>query len=88
MKSIKEQHSEELLKEMLSRVGANYETFDFTEPNWFWKHEWTQAEQDDFQTWVSQKLIEWKYVKRRALGKYTPEYEASKIVNNYGWKTK
>lgn len=86
-KPISEQHGEEILKEMLSRVGANKD-FDFTKENWYWEHEWTQAEQDDFQTWVANKLVEWKYITKKGYGKYTPEYEASKIVNNYGWKTK
>ena len=82
-------HTEEILAEMCKRVGVDAKTFDFSKKNWYWEHEWTIEEEDDFQKWLGVFLRKHKYVgKGTKRGQDWGYYEAGKLVGNYGWKTK
>lgn len=83
MKKISKEHSEIILREMCLRVGVSYEDMDFSKENWYWDHEWSREEENDFIKWLAHFLAHHKYsTKKRA------NHEAEKIVFNYGWKTK
>lgn len=86
---ISPEHTQEILAEMCKRVGVDAEMFDFDQKDWYWQHEWTLEEQDDFRKWLGKFLKKHKYVgpgKKR--GQDWGYYEAGKIIFNYGWKTK
>ncbi len=86
---ISTEHSNEILAEMCKRVGVDEKTFDFNQKNWFWQHEWTQEQEDDFRKWLGKFLKKHKYVgvgKKRGMD--WGYYEAGKILFNYGWKIK
>jgi len=92
-KQLTPEHSEIILKEMCRRVGMtdeDYRVFDFTEKEWFRKHEWTEKEEQDFILWLADFLEENKYVpkKIRKRGIRWAGYESSKFVMSLGWKTK
>ena len=79
----------EILTEMCRRVGVDVNTMDFSKQNWYWDHEWTAKEEADFQKWLGVYLREHNYVgKGKKRGEDWGEYEAGKIIANYGWKTK
>ena len=87
--TISEEHSDEILKEMCNRVGQDYETFDFKDPQWFLKHSWTREEEEDFRIWLGKFLKKHKYVgSGTKRGQDWGYYEAGKLLGNYGWRTK
>lgn len=87
--TIEEPHTTVILKEMFKRVGAAYEGFDLTKPNWFHDYEWTQKEEDEFVEWLADYLVKNKLAHK---GWYRGEkyhtHQARKIVSSYGWKLK
>lgn len=86
---ISSEDMKEILTEMCKRVGVDAKTFDFKKENWFWEHEWTKEEENDFCTWLGKFLKKHKYVGSGTKhGKDWGEYEAEKLLFNYGWKTK
>lgn len=88
-KEIPEEHGKAILTEMLKRVGENYDTFDFTQPQWYWKHEWTQEEQDDFVAWVANYFVDNKvFTMRKYRDRPEAIHRAEQIVASYGWKVK
>jgi len=84
---ITSKYTEEILKEMFRRVGANYDTFDFKQRDWYYKYTWTEKEQEDFRVWLGKYLYKKKLLKK---GKYRNQdkgyYQAGKLIFNYGWK--
>lgn len=90
MKHISPEHSQIIMRKLCKAVGADYDTFDFSQKEWFRQHEWTQGEEDSFVLWLADFLEDNKYVKKGAKsrhGQRLAEYESSKFVMNVGWKT-
>ena len=87
--SIPEDYSTQILKEMFKRVGADYESFNFSQKNWFWSHSWSKEQEEDFRKWLGGFLVANKLVRK---GKYRGQdngyYQAGKLLSNYGWKLK
>lgn len=80
-----------ILKEMCTRVGADYEKIDFKADNWFWSHEWTLEQENDFKNWL------YAYLKKnKSAIKELTDYPrianlkklCSYFAENYGWKIK
>lgn len=87
MTNISPQHSLEILRKMCGAVGVDYDTFDFSKPNWFWDHTWTKEQEGEFITWLGAFLVKHKYVgKGTKRGQNWGEYEANKMMANYGWR--
>ena len=90
---IRYKHLKNIMKEMCSRVGADYDTINFSEPGWFDKYEWTKQEYDDFVDWLSDYLIKNKEARISILNTDSP---SKKLITNscklfglnYGWKFK
>ena len=90
---IKYKYLKHIMKEMCNRVGADYNTINFSESCWFDKYEWTKQEHDDFVDWLSDYLIKNKEARIGILNIDSP---SKKMVNdfckmfalNYGWKFK
>jgi len=79
-----------ILKEMCSRVNADYELINFKEDKWYWKYEWTIDQQNDFKDWLTNLLKKDKKVRNvimafPSLKKY--EGTANMFILNYGWRT-
>ena len=69
----------EVMDKMFSYVGEVY-TEEYTSvEDWYMKHEWTAAQEDEFKDWLV------KYLKGRTV---RPQFEASMFLLCYGWKTK
>lgn len=78
-----------ILTEMCKRVGIEYESVDFSHDQWYVEHEWTHKEENDFIIWLGKFLRQHHYVGTGTKhGRDWGEYEASKLVCNYGWKYK
>ena len=84
----------DVLKEMCSRVGVEFEDIDFDKDEWYLDHEWTQDEQEDFIRWFA-KFLRNKGV-RTEITKYPSllnnyvkrEQFARQFLTEFGWKVK
>lgn len=90
MKTITKLHTKDVFTELCKRVGVSYDTFDFSQKEWYFKHLWTEEEQEYFRKWLAAYLIEKKYFgkKEKYRGENAAYYEAGHFIMNYGWKTK
>jgi hypothetical protein len=82
-----------VLTEMLRRVDPECEEFDFTEPLWYRKYEWTVEEENDFKGWLIQQLKKDKELRHDLLDvNSTKAIVIRNAVNwfvfNYGWRIK
>lgn len=83
----------QILHEMLSRVGAKFDTFNFSKDQWYLTHEWTEQEQESFKQWLMQFLKSNKLY-RQEMMQYpradlkSLEKIASEFIFQYGWKVK
>jgi hypothetical protein len=84
----------EILIEMFRRVGAEDEfTEEYVkEKNWFYRHEWTEEEQDDYKKWLINYLFKNKVACKNICGTTTSKLMLKRGANmhmlNYGWKFK
>lgn len=89
MNNISPEHSEVILRKMFKAVDEDYDSFDFKQDSWYWKNEWTQAQEDEFRVWLGKFLVKHKYA---AKGKYRGQnagyYKAGKLLMSYGWRIK
>lgn len=79
-----------VLKEMCSRVNADYNTINFKEDQWYWKYEWTIEEENDFKDWLTNLLKKDKKVRKVIMAfPSLKDYKgtANMFVMNYGWRT-
>lgn len=82
----------DILTEMCSRVGANYDEIDFSKDQWYLDYSWTNKEQEMFIDWFA------KFLKNRGprneLCKYPSLVRtlderarfARQFVNEFGWR--
>lgn len=49
-------HLKIIIDEMCRRVGTKTEDVDFSDNEWYTRHEWTKKEQDDFLDWLTEYL--------------------------------
>lgn len=80
-----------ILTEMCSRVGVDASTFDFEDPTWYTKHQWTIDEEDDFKVWLCRWIAHNRQIARglwdnvHSLDKKHRMEIANAFVFNYGW---
>lgn len=90
----KKQFSESLqtvLKEMCNRVGADYDSIDFSNELWYSKYEWTIQEEKQFEKWMidylykntkaRKELMNCSYLKKKSY----LEKVAREFTFQYGW---
>ena len=82
-----------IIKEMFKRVGADYDSADLEDPDWFRKHTWTKEEQEQFSLWLKQYLKNNKEAREELMKVPTAnKRHIDKFVNmfvfNYGWMLK
>lgn len=76
-----------VLKEMCQRVGADYESMNFKEDKWFYKHSWTLEEEKNFEKWLyDNKDPEVNKNLGLSKNRYFRERQIAMFVLNYGWK--
>ena len=84
-------HLEVILRKMCRMVGANYNSMNFKESNWFHKHSWTEEEESEFKKWLIKYFndhVEARHALMKfPLKKYVKE-SAQSFIFNYGWKLK
>jgi len=80
-----------VLKEMCNRVGANYNSIDFSDQTWYNKYEWTIQEEKQFEKW----MVDYLYKDAKARKEITNhsikrksylEKVAKEFTFMYGWK--
>ena len=71
-------------EEMFERVGLSYPDKELTDqPDWWTKHPWTEAEDEDFRKWM------YKFVKAKTrLSKKVVETEVAMFNLMWGWSIK
>jgi len=72
--------TDEAFTKMFEMVGAEYKPELLENEGWFQAHTWTDAEQEEFVTWVIKSLRE-----KLKMPKGRAEKEARWFVFNYGW---
>jgi len=90
----KESFSESLqfvLKEMCNRVGADYDSIDFSSNNWYSKYEWTIQEEKQFEKWMIDYLYKNAKARREIMNysiknKSYLEKVAREFTFHYGWR--
>ena len=73
----------ELLEKMFEAVGADYESFDFTAPEWYRKYSWTEEQEAAFSEWATKQIM-----KNKKLPKKAAESKMAFWLLNYGWPIK
>ena len=89
----KEQFSEslqEVLKEMCNRVGADYESIDFSSERWYINYSWTLQEEKQFEKWMVDYLYKSAKARREIMNhlikrKSYLEKVAREFTFMYGW---
>ena len=80
-----------ILTEMCSRVGADYESIDFSSPDWYLQYTWTTAEEKEFSAWLFNYLMDNKEARAnlyggRVFNKWTVSGAVQSFIFSYGWK--
>lgn len=52
-----------ILEELARRVGIRLEDIDFSDDNWYSKHQWTITEEQSFYSWLEQYINDHPEVK-------------------------
>jgi len=80
-----------ILRKMCESVGADFDTIDFNKKDWFWDHEWTAEQEEEFRKWLLQHLKKLPMKRFRQLyssGKYQLEKKVMWFCMMYAWKIK
>lgn len=84
-------HLTKILREMCSRVDADYDSMDFKSQDWFTQYTWTEINQNNFKTWMVEYLVKHKDAQDELLASYVKtkriiEKAVDWFVFDYGWK--
>ena len=80
-----------ILTEMCSRVGVDASTFDFEDPTWYTKYQWTIEEEGEFKVWLCRWIAHNRQIARglwdnvHSLDKKSRMKIADAFVFSYGW---
>ena len=82
-----------ILKEMSKRVDADFDSLEFTNPDWFRQCEWTEEEQNEFNKWLIKYLRDNTKARNELMSipsknKVFLQKFADSFSFNYGWKLK
>lgn len=80
---------------MCVMVGADYDTINFKdeEDPFYLKHEWPEADEEEFKVWISNFLFkskkDFRSISRLMMNtRHNCDKVASEFIFMYGWKTK
>ena len=84
-------HMTNVLTEMCTRVGANFNRINFKKSDWYWEFEWTQSEDDNFIEWLSDYLFKYSGARTEIMqfpvkNKIICKGVASQFCANYSWR--
>ena len=87
----------DIFTKMFAIIGKEkeLENFNFSEPNWYHKHEWTEDQENEFIGWLA-KYFKSNYKKSEFKEAFSfdsrfesnPTKMAYKFTMDFGWKTK
>lgn len=83
-----------IFKKMCSYVNVNYEDIDFNENDWYFKYEWSEEQEKDFISWLSNEVRTNNIIRKELTSlQYKPSKKKSYsfAINfnlMFGWKTK
>jgi hypothetical protein len=83
----------EVLTEMCSRVGIEFNTVDFDSSAWFRKFTWSREEEDSFVSWLSDYVYKNAEARKdlttiRIKSRDKCNRFAKSFVFQYGWKVR
>ena len=86
------EHLQVVLRKMCEIVNADPDSIDFSNDKWFYLHQWTVEQEQEFIKWLSDYLYETKGARQEFLthpykNKKNCEKAAREFTWNYGWKT-
>lgn len=82
-----------ILEKLCSYVGETPDSINFTEHNWYLKHEWTEEQEEDFKKWFVDYLYKNPKAQKELYyfatkNKKILEKRAEFFVFSYGWRLK
>jgi hypothetical protein len=86
-------HLLHILEIMCEFVGEDFDTFDFSHQQWYWKHSWTPELEQVFKEWLIGYLCSSKEARYEILhfpnntNVKTVIKAVDAFIFNYGWKT-
>jgi len=80
-----------VLKEMFGIVGLHYWKELTEEPDWFLEYSWTQEEEDEFVTWLTEVLHKNLHIRQAIAAPFIKTKKecrdaAGGFVMQYGWR--
>ena len=83
----------DILKKQCDLVGADYDSIDFNDDLWFFKHQWTKEQESEFIDWMtkylqSNKKARSSIMKIPSRSKSICKRTAQQFAFNFGWKYK
>lgn len=80
-----------VLIEMCKRAGKEFDTMDWDDPSWHSTAEWTEKEQDDYESWLTDYVFTNAEARRELTtigtkNKAQCKRFAELFVFNYGWR--
>lgn len=81
-----------VLREQCRRVGVDPDSLDYSSPDWYLRHSWTEDDESDFKRWLYKALSKDKDIRRDLLGPYrwpspwTRRRAADEWCLMYGWR--
>jgi len=84
------QHLEEILRKMCGFVGADFETINFKEKEWYLKYQWTAEQENEFKKWLYGYLKNHKKAQMELFETTLPpkllKKEVELFILSYGWR--
>lgn len=85
-------HLQIVLDKMGEIINVNMDTIDCAEQEWYYKHSWTDAQQEEFKAWMTEYLQTNKEARHELLDNPTTdkkriEKAVNEFIFNYGWRT-
>ena len=86
-------HLKTVLDQMCTWVNADETIIDFSAPEWYYLHEWSEEGQSNFKAWMISYLMNSKEARQELLAfsvknKQHIEKAVNEFIFNYGWRLK
>lgn len=80
---------ERILKKLCEAVGADYDSIDFTEKDWYLKHQWSVAEEKQFRESLIKDIKQNEKIYSGFIDTKAPKKKLENAINmflvTYGW---
>jgi hypothetical protein len=88
-----DEHMQVILRKICEVVGADVEKINFWGHNWYYEHEWTVEQQEDYEKWMADYLYNNNGARKEIMAFARKNKKRCKDVAHhfacwYGWKTK